>query len=493
MSRGSKGNTPPLFILLPLFLLLGACGNAGDEHSPAEEAESSDQTTEQSDVTQSEEPTLYSVRPAAVGYAFSGDLAALPSARLPGRATTPAVRFGASVAIGSGSNLLLIDIQENRFSGAVEFQSVIRYVAAAPAGIYVVTDDSLSLILDRAREWTRDLPAPVSAVPAVTPGGIYLALDDGALVALGPDGSERYTVALGTVAAGEVIAAGGRLYIAGQDRLITLEAGGGDALWQFETETPPRLVSVSSDHVLLITESGQLFLLEPGTGSRIAWDTDGAGDLWWGAVAGGQVLLLVDNVLSSLSAEEGDELWSVTLDREPFLTPIVTGGMVLIVDDQSVRTISLSGREIDSLSLSGLTFAEPQIAATELLLPLANDSVARIELDGDGTQLPLLDADLPWQLPPDGAFRLADRQVSLRLRSPNGGVYDVSVDSVPGEDLLLTVVHDSGESVATNMGKVNLEPTVRAALEPGVEYELQIVRPTAEGVVEIRVSTEVIE
>lgn len=474
-------------------MVAAACGDSAGETVEPQPSEPSAEQPEQDAATQDDQPQSYSTAAALATRSFSGDLSALGTARFPGRPTTSAVRFGSTLAAGSGRTLQHFHLQTNAFTGVTEFDSLVRFVAAGPLGIYVVTDGAVSLVRDGDVQWQRSLPAQPVGAPAVTRGGVYLVLADRSLLAVGADGAQRYLTALPFLASTPPVIAGGRVYVGGADGVVAVDAAAGDLLWEYSGQTAVSVLSVNADFVVALADSPELTLLDPETGRPMALDVDPPGDVWWVSLAGGQLLVLADLVLFSYDATTTDEVWSLRLASEPLLAPVVAGGTVIIVESNAVRTVSLSGRELDSVPLAAVAVSPPQFHDAELLLALADETVIRLDLDGDGTSLPLLDSERVWQLPPGGAFRLADRQVRLRLSSSTGGVYDIAIDAVPEQDVLLTVVDTTGESVATNMGKVDLEPTVRAALEPGKEYQLQIVRPSAAEVAELTVTTQVVE
>jgi hypothetical protein len=151
------------------------------------------------------------------------------------------------------------------------------------------------------------------------------------------------------------------------------------------------------------------------------------------------------------------------------------------------------GTVVDRLLLSGFPTSAISALDDRVLFALSDGTVVLVNVDADEADVPLLTDEGVWNLPPGGAFRLSDRQVSLRMRTPREAIFDITATAEPPEDLILQVLDPDGNEVASNMGKVELSPAVRAALRADVPYTLFIRRPDGGGEVRISLTTELID
>jgi hypothetical protein len=485
----------PRFLVMAVFtIIVVACGDSsGSEPAVDQSSDTGTGLVETTEDRDSVTEMRYSTDPTDSGDSFSGALSVAGISFVPGRPTTQVVQYGDLLFAGSGSSLFRYDVDGDRFLGSIGFPELIREIVAAPAGVYVATDNELALFAAESEPvWTRRLPAAPSGRMQATRAAVYLTLADESLRSFAADGSPTMVSQLGIDGEGVSEIYSGRVYVTGSDGTLLVLLASGDELWRRSFGVPISSLSIDQESVLVVLSDGSAAVLDPETG-RVRSDEFGDQRVVWGTLAEGQVVLLGNRELFSFDPVDGEREWSVGLERELFRQPVASGGLLLLYGDETLRTVSLSGRQIGELSLPALPAAPSQLLVTELLVPLVDGTIVRIDLDGDGVQIPLLGSDRVWQLPPGGVFRLADREVRLRLRSEAGGVYDISVSSVPEQDLLLTVVQENGQQIATNMGKVELEPSVRAPLEPGVDYQLRIGRAASDEVAEISISTEVVE
>lgn len=122
-----------------------------------------------------------------------------------------------------------------------------------------------------AERWSRDLPGSVTDLVA-TDDAVYAPLFEGWVVALGlADGAERWRTEVGryrvSALAGPV---DGRLYLAGWDGLVALDAATGARLWEW-AGAPVFVPPLVADGVVYLgTATGDLVVLDPATGGERA-------------------------------------------------------------------------------------------------------------------------------------------------------------------------------------------------------------------------------
>ncbi|MFW6313008.1 MAG: PQQ-binding-like beta-propeller repeat protein, partial [Spirochaetota bacterium] len=203
-------------------------------------------------------------------------------------------------------------------------------------------------------------------------------------------------------------------------------------------------------------------------------------------------LLVVDGAGTVFClTESGELLWQYELRAHLAGIPVRVGDALLLGEaGGGLVSVDLrSGTEIGRVSFGSQLKGEAALYDDSLWWALGDGSVREIGFDGEHRETPLLTAEGSWVLPETGTFRLEDERVSLTMRSGRDAVFEITVTSAPSEDLVLRVVSAEGAEVATNMGKVTLSRTVRAALDAGVTYELVISRPNPRGEITVSVQT----
>ncbi|MBU8912473.1 MAG: hypothetical protein KOO61_00500, partial [Spirochaetales bacterium] len=107
----------------------------------------------------------------------------------------------------------------------------------------------------------------------------------------------------------------------------------------------------------------------------------------------------------------------------------------------------------------------------------AEGTVLAVVFDVPADSAPLLSGDRVWDTPPDGRFRMESRLVEFRYVSDVSGVVQWSIlSSVPDDPLVVTIRDARGNILATNMGKVVLDRSTRAAVEAMREFRVSVER-----------------
>lgn len=493
-----RSSVPIALFVTALSVLLAACD--ADQQAPGDEVPAEEQTPSgeaggfQGTETQS---ALSSISVRSAVREVSGDMRIIGVSRLAGRPTTRAVRRDSLLAAGSGRSVLFFDLDRSVALGAQEFPSPLRDVAAA-AGWFVAATDSavVAFTPEEGTLWSVELPALPSTPLAVTRSAVYLGLADGTVFAVdAARGTERFRSRGDSSPISQFVLASGSLFAAdAAGTLMRLDATTGEQLWSNRLPAAPvGGISVAAGQLAVATSGAVALLIDAESGDVVLEGNGVSSDSGWAIRSAGQFLIGSDTRVDSVDFVSGETLWSVVPPSALFLDPFVLGDTLFLPGSGALHSYSPSGRRLSSVSLPAPAVAEPQLYEQTLLLALSNGEIMQIGVDGTDAELPLLGAGRDWQLPQGGVFRLRDREVALLLQSSGGGVFDITVTSVPAQDLLLSVVREDGRQVATNMGKVELDQTVRAALEPGARYRLEIVRSVQGQEIEVTVSTARVE
>jgi len=173
-----------------------------------------------------------------------------------------------------------------------ELASVAPSIAPAVMSDHVVAIDQDAIVAldpaDGTERWRRDLHGS-NASPVVVDDTVFgLGLDD--VVALGPDGEERWRTEAGRW--GSIAADDGAAYVLGSNELTGLDVGEGTESWT--GHVPGDVVrsqpTVLGDAVAAMTTRGYVFRRDdPGFfGDRALFEFDGKfGDGFWGGVTAG--------------------------------------------------------------------------------------------------------------------------------------------------------------------------------------------------------------
>lgn len=175
-----------------------------------------------------------------------------------------------------------------------------------------------SALLPLETIWTGGLPDAPAWAPVHAEGRLFVALQDGHLVAVGlSDGVEQWNIEQEVVAQPAI--GDWRLFIAGPDELMALDTRTGGRFWSIPLEAPLSAPLVWDTQWLIATLAGGTVLALRGEDGEIVWRrTLDATIEVLPAVAGDRMYVsLTDGGLVALSLSDGTVLWQQMLEGAP--------------------------------------------------------------------------------------------------------------------------------------------------------------------------------
>ena len=367
--------------------------------------------------------------------------------------------------------------------------------AVAASGVFVADLQSVSRIApeDGSTLWSYETPLVPGAGILATTAAVYVPGAGGSMRALSPDtGGVQWTAIPEAGASsdadtgspvGAPVALDGVVYtVTSVGYALAYRAGDGTPLFRTRTGTVPASGPVVTLDGLFVTGTDGAFVILARTDGRVI--ARGVAEeplLVAGVPAGDRVFIAgaaggiyrtgwAGGAVQPAGRLDADTAGQPALLDSHVLAADARGGLHLLpvsgVGEQ--RGASLGARPVGQFSFDGET----------AYVGTAEGQIAAIRFDGEGDEAPLLGAERWWTMPPGGAFRMAARTVELRFEAERTEVREWAVSSSdPGDQLIVTVADASGSVVATNMGKVELAPTVRVALRAGQSYRLRVERP----------------
>jgi outer membrane protein assembly factor BamB len=413
-------------------------------------------------------------------------------------AAGPAVASG-RVAVGYADRAIrAFDSESGQVAWTLE--SPVSPVALASNGeAFVVSGPEGTFSVD-ARTGTRGWLNPAGAAPGsgvtVTSRAAYVGTSSGALAAIDvTSGDSLWSLPAlsspGVPLVGSVAALDGVLYAAFRDGSITAaRASDGSRVWSSTADS--RVVAgptVRPDGLYLATTGGSIVRLGLDRGD-VSEAASGLPAIATRVIDGGSRLVVFDSTsgmhagvlpLSDVTSAAAREAGFPALDLAG--QPALLDSVILVSD--------VSGL------LRGI---DPGTAREVWTFPLGFGVFGSLSYDGQQvyavgrTGALLLDSGRTWPLPEQGRFRMKDRLVELVYVSQAGAVVQWTVtSSVPDDPVLFTISASDGSRVASNMGKVELERSARAAVVAGGRYVIRIERPYPDRTVTIFVESEVLE
>jgi len=381
-------------------------------------------------------------------------------------------------------------------SWETRYAAPIDAIAVGPSLLLVAAGSLVEAIspVSGASVWRADLDGSrVTTRMTMTPGSVYLGRADGEVAAIAiEDGTVRWRVRLDAPVVDRIPVADGVAYAATEDgALYAISADSGELLWSHRASAGLAAgPSVGSGMIALATIEGDVFVFGVD-GSLSEWQID-AGPVLVAPTWYDGSLVVVDGAGTVfLVSDSGEIQWRYELTAHLAGVPVRIGH-ALVLGEAGGGLVSVdlrSGAEISRISFGAPLKGEAALFAESLWWVLGDGSIRQVGFDAEYREAPLLTAEGSWVLPETGTFRLEDERVSLAMRSGRDAVFEITVTSAPSEDLVLRVVSADGTEVATNMGKVALSRTVRAALDAGLSYELRISRPSPRGEITVSVQT----
>lgn len=432
----------------------------------------------------------------------SGGLRPLGTVETGALATAAPVRWGDVIVVGTASgDLIATDVNESRELWRARLDASVDALAATSTSLFASAGATLVRLspVTGEIEWSVGLDGDRAATSlTVTRSALYLGLVDGSVVAHAPqDGAERWLSRPGGTPVGRMILVDGRLHVATEEgELAALDGADGSIVWRVAlggavAAGPADLAG----RIAAATIDGSVSVLALDGETLASWRVDAAPVL--APLVGSAGRLVVFDGAGSVHAFDADgaPVWRLALAGHLAGDPGRIGDVAIAGEASGgLVAIELSdGDVVSRIALGSAPTGEAVVVDNELVWALADGTARRIDVDGEIEQAPLFSSEGSWVLPEHGTFRLEDERVALSMRSDRDAVFEISVSAAPAEDLVLRVVSDAGATVATNMGKVELERSVRAALDAGASYELVIERPDAAGEVVLSVETRQLE
>jgi outer membrane protein assembly factor BamB/cell division septation protein DedD len=175
-----------------------------------------------------------------------------------------------------------------------------------------------SVLLPLETMWTGGLPDAPAWAPVHAEGRLFVALQDGHVVAVGlSDGEVQWTIEQTVVAQPAI--GDWRLFVAGPDELMALDTRTGGRFWSIPLEAPLSAPLVWDMQWLIATLEGGTVLALRGADGETVWrrTLDASIDVP-PAVAGDRVYVsLTNGGLAALSLSDGTSVWQRQLDGAP--------------------------------------------------------------------------------------------------------------------------------------------------------------------------------
>ena len=419
----------------------------------------------------------------------------------------PIATAAGTVFVGSSNGIVAaLSLGSRVPTWETDFGSPVLMLASAPRSILAATSTALHAlaVADGTVLWSASLRAP-PAGPATTSGsGVYLSLERGTLVAFDiEDGSERWLSRAPGLPVGEMVLFDGRLIgVTTRGTAFGIETLGGEIEWElslpgeYESGVALRGQELGSAEIgpalAAVSVSGEVTVFRPDGARGTQFLSEVEPVLERPVWVNGRILVPGADGTLALYADSGEQVWTLSLGDHLAGSPFAFGNLIVGWDSSGgVTSIeSESGRLLSRTSVPGIRTGSSAFLDNALVTALRSGMIGRVLVDGPTQQPELLAGDESHVLPPSGTFRLQQDDVRLSLGTQRDAVFDIRVSASPAEDLVIQVVAADGTVVATNMGKVALAGTLRAALAAGISYELVITRPDPRGETIITIQTD---
>jgi outer membrane protein assembly factor BamB len=419
--------------------------------------------------------------------------------------TDPAV-WGDVVIAGDADGLVRAwALEDGAELWRVELEEAVAALAADASSLFIAAGSELRRVspVDGEERWSVRLQGDsgrgagtVTTRLTASATALYLGLSGGTVASLSrEDGSVRWSRRVPGTPVDRVVVADGVAHVAlaGGD-LYAFSAPDGERLWSHRTEgTFASAPAYAAGRLAAISAEGDVVVLDSSGSVLEQWRLDAApvltAPIWHDE---GLVCADGEGAIRAFEAD-GSPRWEFGLTSHLAGIPARLGD-ILLLGESTGGAVSLdlrTGEPIARVALGAAPVGEASLVEGVLYWVLRDGSVRPISVNAESRQVPLFTSEGSWVLPESGTFRLRDERVSLRMRSERDAVFEITVSAAPSEELVLRVVDDDGTTVATNMGKVTLERSIRAPLDAGVSYELVVSRPDATG--EITISIETIQ
>lgn len=392
-----------------------------------------------------------------------------------------------------------------------ETAAVPASIAVASSGLFAADLEAVSRlsIQDGNVDWTLPVRASGGARILATSTAVYVPTPDGLVAAIGAETGEllwRADLDPGSraPAVGVIGALDGILYACtANGGVAAVTAADGTTRWlanlAVEFSTGP---TVTADTLIVASADGSIYSLRRGSGewvqigvvnepvlsSVIVADRS----LFVFGAAGG--VFRLDSDGSSATGEPIDPILRLGSDLAG--QPALLDSRIL-VPDVSGRLRGLNaaaGRESWATTIEVRVIGEMAFSDGTVYAAGAEGTVLAVVFDVPPDSAPLLSGDRWWDLPSDGRFRMESRLVEFRHVPDVSGVVEWSIhSSVPDDPLVVTIRDAHGTILATNMGKVVLDRSTRAAVEAAHEFRVSVERPYPDRQAIVTLVSEVVQ
>ncbi|WP_313685219.1 PQQ-binding-like beta-propeller repeat protein [Halobellus marinus] len=297
-----------------------------------------------------------------------------------------------------------------------------------------------------------------------TTQGVYVAAEDGRLIAVDPDGEERWRSVVAAALFPPAVGAG-RVVVPTRDQLTVIDAATGDVLRSIEISdgvlNSPTLVG---DRAFVGTFSGGVVAVDVATGERL-WQTGAPSRAYPPLVVDGVAYVTARRwesadgddeggdsdgggepagILAALDTDTGDRLWEVALDGHPTAPPGYHDGVTFAGTNrgQVVAVDVASGDPQFRETVGDWVTRGPTAAADGIYVVVLNDGVVKLDQQGvvqwrseaGGGTNPVLGGDVAIVGTNDGVVAVDrdDGQVRWREETDAGVEFDVAIGGDTG-------------------------------------------------------------
>jgi len=353
--------------------------------------------------------------------------------------------------------------------------------------------------------WSLGLGAGYGGELLVTANAAYLGSSEGEVAAFDPEsGQLLWSVDPNPASAGAVVGRPGGLegvlYAAFSDGVVVaIDATSGELIWTRDMGSALSAGPVvRSDGIYVATVDGHAAVLARGDGT-VAGQSSIDAAFATDAIDTGSAVLWVASDASAYFTSYGNA--SVVSSKPGPIgaslagQPALLGSLVLIpTASGNLQAIGLNSRSVWESAL-GLELRGGFARMGSVVVAAGSGGVlAGLVFDSDVALAPVFDASRARELPSDGRFRIRNRVAEFSFTASDSGIIEWTIRSeVEDDPVVLSILGDDGRTRAHNMGKVELEDSARAAVESGMEYHVRVERPYPDPLIELTLSSKILE
>jgi outer membrane protein assembly factor BamB len=259
-------------------------------------------------------------------------------------------------------------------------QKLTSVAVDAEGSMYLASDQRLLAAVgpDSNTRWDLLLPEPLDVPPTIAGDVVYAPLSASLAAHNASDGSSRWQVALGGKPGRVAVAADGVAYVGTTDGALHAIGPDGSVRWTTGTERWVRAAPlVRADGSLVVTTDGGSVLAFDAQGQPL-WRFDGVGALTATPAAAPDGTLYVpssEGVLYALTPQ-GALIWQVALPGPATFSPIVnSNGTILVTSGAALLAIGADANERWRFNAPAPLVLAPQLNADGLVLTADTEGV----------------------------------------------------------------------------------------------------------------------